>query len=326
MNYLLDAAALAGLIAISAFFAACETSFLSMTRIRLHQLLERKVPGAESVHRLRSNRRRVLVALLIGNNVANIAASAVATTLAITLFGDQGLGIAIGVMSFLMLTFGDIAPKSLATSHGERIILACAPIVEGIYWLLTPLVVFFDFINRLIPGMYSRATGIERFTEEEVKAAVKLGAEQKGISEMEQRLIENVLEFNDRTVAHVMTPKPRVVHFAAGTPVPDALHKAIHSLYYRVPVVKEGQVIGTVNIRALAKAVEKDPKRCVEQEVLPTVRVKTTDKLNEAFAHLQEAGRHFAIVVDEKDDFAGVLTMDDLLEELVGQLTVPQVS
>jgi CBS domain containing-hemolysin-like protein len=317
-----DAAALAGLIAIGAFFSACETSFLTVTRIRLHQLVERDAPGAQSLHRLRENRRRVLIALLIGNNVANIAASAVATTLALTFFGDHGLGIAIGVMTFLMLTFGDIIPKSLATSHGERIILACAPVVEAVYWLLTPFVVFFEFINHLVPGVYSRATGIERFTEEEVKAAVKLGAAHKSISEMERELIENVLEFNDKTVAHVMTPKSRVVHFAAGTKASDALHKALHSLYYRFPVVKDGQVIGTVNIRALAKATEDNPNWKVEQVLLPTVRVKSTDRLNDAFSHLQAANRHFAIVTDERESFVGVLTMDDLLEELVGKIKI----
>jgi CBS domain containing-hemolysin-like protein len=117
-----------------------------------------------------------------------------------------------------------------------------------------------------------------------------------------------------------MTPKSRVVHFAAGTKASDALHRALHSLYYRFPVVKGGQVIGTVNIRALAKATEDNPDWKVEQVLLPTVHVKSTDRLNDAFGHLQKANRHFAIVVDEKEDFVGVLTMDDLLEELVGRI------
>jgi len=322
VNILAEASILAALIVISAFFAACETSFLSISSIRVHALLERREPGSESLSRLKQNRRRVLVSLLIGNNVANIAASAVATTIAITLWGDQGLGIAIGMMSFLMLTFGDIAPKSFATSHGEKIILICAPVIEGLYYFLYPLVVFFEFINRLIPGVYSRATGIERFTEEEVKAAVKLGAAHKSISEKERELIENVLEFNDKTVAHVMTPKSRVVYFPIGMLASDALHKALHSLYYRFPVVKEGQVIGTVNIRALAKATEDNANWRVEHVVLPAIHVKSTDKLNDAFSHLQAANRHFAIVVDEKEAFVGVLTMDDLLEKLVGKIKI----
>ena len=322
MDYILDAIAFAALICISAFFSACETSFLSMTRIRLHTLVEKGAPGSKSLQRLRENRRRVLIALLIGNNVANIAASAVATTLSLTLFGDQALGIAIGATSFLMLTFGDIAPKSFATNYGEAIILTCAPVVEGICWAFTPLVMVFEFINKMIPGVYSRATGIERFTEDEVKAAVKLGAAHKSISEKERELIENVLAFNDKTVAHVMTPKTQVVAFSAEALASDALHKAIHSLYYRFPVVAGGRVLGTVNIRALAKAAESNPNWKVGQIVLPVVTVKSTDILNEAFAHLQAANRHFAIVVDAKGEFVGVITMDDMLEELVGKIKI----
>lgn len=322
MELLIEVAALIGLIVISAFFAACETSFLSISLLRVHSLVEKRVPGAEALYRLKGRRRRVLIALLIGNNIANIAASAVATAIAIVIFGDQGLGIAIGIMSFLMLTFGDIAPKSLATSHGEKIILAGAPIVEGIYYAFFPLVVFFEFINHLIPGVYSRATGIERFTEEEVKAAVKLGATHNSISQKERELIENVLAFNDKTVAHAMTPKSRVVAFAADALAADALHKAIHSTYYRFPVVKDSQVIGTVNIRALAKAAENNPDWRVEKFVLPVVKVKSSQALNVAFAHLQQANRHFSIVVDEKENFVGVLTMDDMLEELVGKLKI----
>lgn len=313
---------LAALIAISAFFSACETSFLSITRIRLHQLSEKKEPGAESLLRLRANRRGVLIALLIGNNIAAISASALATSASIKLFGDEGVGIAIGVMSFLMLTFGDIVPKSFATNYGEKIILAASPAIEGFYWLAAPLVAVFELINRAIPGVYSRATGIERFTEEEVLSAVKLGAAHKSITESELELIENVLAFNDKTVAHVMTPKARVMHFSMGTKVGDALGKAVHSLYYRFPVIKNDMVLGTVNIRALAKANEKDPGTPIEEMLLPAVHVKTTDKLNEAFSTLQAANRHFAIVVDGKGAFVGVLTMDDLLEELVGNVKI----
>jgi len=322
MDIWLDAAALIGLIAIGAFFSACETSFLTVSRIKIHQLVERKVPGSESLHRLRENRRRVLISLLIGNNVANIAASSVATAIAIVFFGDQGLGIAIGAMSFLILTFGDIIPKSLATSYGELIILACAPLVEGIYWALTPLVIFFEFINRFIPGVYARAITIERFTEEEVKTAVTLGAQHKGISERERELIENVLAFNDKTVAHAMTHKQRVVSFPFEMPVAEAHAKAIASPYYRFPIMKEEQAVGTINIRTLDKVSDSQPKSPVGGFLQPLVMVQTTDMLNNAFLHLQMNNRHFAVVVDAKGKFAGVLTMDDLMEELVGKIKI----
>ena len=322
LDTMAELALLALFIGLSAFFSACETAFLSMTRIRLHGLLEKREPGSESLLRLRSNRRRVVIALLIGNNIANIAASAIATAVSLSLFGEQGLGIAIGVMSFIMLTFGDIAPKSFATNYGEKVTLTFAPLLEAYYWIATPLVLIFEVINRMIPGVYSRATVIERFTEDEVRTAVKLGAAHKSISELEREIIENVLSFNDQIVADVMTPKARVMCFPADAKSGAALTKAIHSLYYRFPVTKGGEVIGTVNIRALAKSAVKNPEQRLEQMLLTPLMVRSTDKLNEAFSHLQANNRHFSIVVDPQGRFVGVLTMDDLLEELVGKVKI----
>ncbi|MCX6770243.1 MAG: CNNM domain-containing protein [Candidatus Micrarchaeota archaeon] len=314
--------ALVALIGASAFFSACETSFLSLSNLRLHSLYERRAAGSESLMRLRQSRRRVVIALLIGNNVANIAASALATSVALATYGDEGVGIAIGVMSFLILTFGDIVPKSFATTYGEKIILAVAPIVEVYCWIVTPLVLVFELINRAIPGVYSRATGIERFTEEEVRTAVKLGAAHKGITEREREMIEKVLAFNDKTVSQVMTPKARVMSFPADMLASEAHNKAVHSLYYRFPVAKNNDIIGTVNIRALAKSVASNPNWKVEQVLLPVIKVKASDALNEAFAHLQVANRHFAVVVDSAGKYVGVVTMDDLLEELVGKIKI----
>ncbi|MCL6088996.1 MAG: CNNM domain-containing protein, partial [Candidatus Marsarchaeota archaeon] len=152
MQIYLEALLLALLVVISAFFAAAEVSFLSISNVRLHALLERQASGAQSLSRLRANRRRVIIALLIGNNLANVGASALATSIAMSIFGEAGLGVAVGVMSFLLLTFGDIAPKSAATTYGERMALGFSPVIEAFYWLIFPLVLVFEFINRLIPG------------------------------------------------------------------------------------------------------------------------------------------------------------------------------
>lgn len=197
------------LLALSAFFSASEIAFLSISNIKLHTLLERKVPGAETLARLRNHRRRTIIALLIGNNIVNVAASALGTSIAIGLFGNLGVGVAVGVMFFLILTFGEIAPKSAATTYGEKGALFLAPFIELFYLFSLPLVMVFEIINNFIPGVYSKATKVEKFTEEEVRSAVKLGAQDQSISEKERQLIENVLEFNDRTIAQVMTHTPQ---------------------------------------------------------------------------------------------------------------------
>ncbi len=318
----LEAVLLLVFVVISAFFAAGEVAFLSISSVKLNSLLEKKVPGAESLARLRANRRKVVISLLIGGNVANVAASALATGISIVLFGEAGIGIAVGITSFLLLTFGDIAPKSAATTHGEKIALSFAPVIEIFYFCSYPFVVLFETINHAIPGVYSRATGIEQFTEEDVRSAVKLGTLHKGISEKERELIENVLEFNDRPISKAMTPKSSVVSLHAAMPVSEALRNAAMSSYSRLPVLDEsGKILGVVSIKTLAREVYEHPNFRVEQICSKPVILKTHDKLHDAFAKLQHLGRNIAIVVDEKENFAGVVTLEDLLEELVGELS-----
>ncbi|MDD5337705.1 MAG: DUF21 domain-containing protein, partial [Candidatus ainarchaeum sp.] len=150
-NPSMDIVILVLLLALSAFFACAEVAFLSVSNVRVHSLLERKAPGAESLARLRHNRRRAIISLLIGNSIANVAASAVGTSIAIGMYGDAGVGIAVGVMFFLTLTFAEIAPKSAATTYGDGLALLLAPVLEGFYNISFPLVLFFEFIKRHIP-------------------------------------------------------------------------------------------------------------------------------------------------------------------------------
>ena len=321
MQIYLEAALLLAMLAVSAFFSASEVAFLSISSIRLNSLLEKRVEGAKGIARLRQNRRKVIISLIIGNTLANITSSAIATSFAIATFGDDGLGIAVGVMTFLILTFGEIAPKSFATANGEWFLLLVAPLLEFICYVATPLVVVFDFINRLIPGVYSRATGVEQFTEEEVRSAIQLGARHKGITEREREMIENVLEFNDRTVAEAMTPKSRVVALDGAMMVAVAHKKALESSQYsRFPVMMHGKVIGTVSVKIIGRALYQHPDWHLSKIVWEAIRIRSSTKASEAFARLQKLGRNIAIVEDEKGEFAGVVTLEDLLEELVGEI------
>lgn len=307
------------LLAFSAFFAAAEVAFLSISNVKLHSLLEKKVPGTETLARLRHNRRRVIISLLIGNNVVNISASAIATSMAIEMFGEAGIGIAVGVMTFLILTFGEIVPKSAATTYGDKFALVSAPLVEIFYSFSYPLVFFFEFVNRLIPGVYSKATGIEHFTEEEVRSAVSLGAKHKSITERERELIENVLELNDRPISKAMVMKGGVVTLRADMLAREAHKKAVDCGYSRFPVLdKKGEVIGVASMRTLGKAMHENPIAQVYEYMRPPVKVRQTETVSEVFHRLQSAERNIAIVVDQHDRFVGIITMEDLLAEIVG--------
>ena len=322
MEFYLEVFLLIVLVLVSAFFAAAEVSFLSLSSVRFHALLERNAKGAESLGRLRSKRRRVIIALLIGSNICNVAASVLATSIATGFFGaETGLGVAVGVMSFILLTFGDIAPKSAATTYGERMALAFAPIIEVFYGIAWPLVIIFEFINHLIPGVYARPTGIERFSEDDLRSAVKLGAQHQSITLEEKRLIENVLEFDKKPLDKVMTPSSGVVSLSATAQVEQALDVAIDSQYSRFPVLDaSGHMVGVVGTRSLARAARRRPGSRVTEAMTKPVLFRQSEKAHAAFSLMQHMGRNIAGVVDEKGRMVGLVTLEDLLEELVGEI------
>ncbi len=318
-DLVLDGALLVLLLLCTAFFSAAEVAFLSVSNVKLHSLVEKNVPGAERLHRLRHNRRRVIIALLIGSSLVNVAISALGTTVAIDLFGDAGLGIAVGAMFFLILTFGEIAPKSAATTYGERMALLLSPYIELFYTISFPLVLLFEFINHLIPGVYSKATGIERFTEEEVRSAVRMGVEYKSITEKERELIENVLALNDKSISQVMVTKAGVISLRADSLVREAHKKAVDYGYARFPVIgKNGEVVGVASMRTLGIAMHNDPNGRISEYVRPPVKLPSARSVSEAFQELQKLGRNMAIVVDGEGRFVGIVTMEDLLSEIVG--------
>jgi CBS domain containing-hemolysin-like protein len=305
---------------VYAFFSAVEVSFLSLSNVRLNSLVEKNVKNAPLLQKLKEKRRQFIISIIICSTIVNITISAILTAISIKLFGDSGISIAIALLSFLLLTFGEIVPKSFATENGEKLLLFFAPFLYLIYFVSYPLVALFEFINKLIPGVYSRATVVERFSEEELRSAINLSAKHKSISEYEKQLIENVLEFNDRTVGEAMTPKSRVVCLDGSLSVLQAHKKALESSYSRFPVLLNGQVVGVVSIKILDKALYKDPDSPIWKIALEPIRVNVNEKASNAFLRLQKLGRNIAIVVNNSGEFIGVVTLEDLLEELVGEL------
>ncbi len=319
MGVELSLLALVVLIAFNALFSAVEVAFLTVSRIRLHRLLDRKTPGAERLARLKAQSNRTIIAILIGSNVAGVAASVLAADIAVQLFGDLGLGIATGVMTLVLLTLGEVTPKTLASSHAEPIILFFSAPLEALVFTLSPLISAFDAFNRAVAG--SRAHSVSKVTEDEVRAAVRLGHQDAAITATERHYIENVLHFNDKTVAQCMTPKSRAVAFDPGWPVSDAMEKALATPYSRFPVVQGTQALGVVTVKRLAAAVRKDPdqrvKDCMRQ---PALLLPQTMVANEAFSRMQSEPSNLALVVDSENRYVGIIALEDLLEELVGEI------
>lgn len=306
------------LLFLSGFFSSAEVAFLSVTRIQLQRMQDQKKPGAEALLRLKTHPQRAIIAILIGNNVVNVAASVLAASLALSVFGDAGLGVATGVMTFLLLLFGEITPKTLASTHAQSVALSFAPVLELLQLLFYPLIWLFERIIRVIPGSYSRGGVV--MTEEEIKTAVRLGVKDKSVSEHEKKLIENVFLFNDTPVSKCMTPRNKSHYFTPDLHVDVALHKAMESPHSRFPVVSGAHAVGVISLKRLSHAVLHHPHATVSKHMRPPIEITQDTTASDAFSFMQKKGINMAVVTGLRGGYVGVVTLKDLLEELVGEI------
>lgn len=320
---LLELVVLVILILLSAFFSGSEIALFSLSDIKLKKMLKARRRGARTLKKLKSRPHRLLVTILIGNNVVNIGAAALATVVATRALGSSGIGVAIGVMTLLILVFGEITPKSLFHQKAERMSLLVAQPIYILSYVLYPVIVFLELINRGILRI-GRVKRIEdEITEEEIMAALSLGAEAGVIERDEEEMIENIIDFGDSTIKEVMTPMRHVVSMSSSKKLMDVITKILETKYSRIPVYRKNinNIIGIVNLRSILKYVKrKDFDTPVEKLVYPVIYVRENDKLDDVFDSLKENATHMAIVLDRNKKVKGIVTMEDLLEEIVGEI------
>lgn len=320
---LLELIILAILIALSAFFSGSEIALFSLSNIKLKKLLKARKKGAGTLKKLKARPHRLLVTILICNNVVNIGAAALATVLATDAFGSSGLGIAIGVITVLILVFGEITPKSLFHQKAERMSLLVARPLYVLSYILYPVIVFLEFINRGILRIGGVKKAKDEITEEEIMAALSLGAEAGVIERDEEEMIENIIDFGDSMVKEVMTPIKQVATIRSDKKLMHVITKILETKYSRIPVYRKNlnNIIGTVNLRSILKYVKrKEFDTPVEKLIYPVIHVRENDKLDDVLDTLKENATHMAIVLDRDKKVKGIVTMEDLLEEIVGDI------
>ena len=316
-------AALTGIIAASAFFSGLEVAFISISKGQLKSFLNDKKRGAKSLQKLKSNPNRMLTTLLIGNNLANVAAAAIATNLAITLFGDVGVGIATGMMTFLLLVFGEITPKAYCNAHAETIALRFAGPLLILEYSIYPIVSLFEGITR---GLFKIMRTRERpppISEEEVKAVLDVGVEEKVLLKEEKKLIEEVLEFHDIAVRAVMTPRKNMFVLDAHSLLWGALPLINKAGYSRIPIMDgtKDNIVGIVHNRDLLRTLENTNMDLMLKDVARKPLFVSQEKMiSELLKEFQGRRIHMAIVVDEFGGTEGLVTLEDIIEELVGEI------
>ncbi len=317
--------ALVALVLLAAFFAAAEAALVSISRVRARTIAERGVRGARNLERLVEDKNRFLTSMLVGNTIVLLAADSLATYVSISLGIPSGAVISTLVMTAVFLIFGEIIPKTVATGDSERWALRLAlPTVYATY-VLSPIARTFQMTTDLI----LRAFGVKHphrvnVTEEDIRALVNVGAEQLVIEEQERELIHSVMEFGDTIVREVMKPRPEMIAVSIDDPPRRVLDVVIAEGYSKLPVYQESKddIVGVVHDRELLVALASGSlaHTSVRSLMRPAVHVPETKKIAELLREMQRDKFSLVIVVDEYGGTAGLVTMEDLLEEIVGEI------
>lgn len=310
------------LLILSGIFSGSETALVTLSLARAEALYREGRPGANALHYLKTNPVRMLITILIGNNVVNIAASAMATVLATEWLGHIGPGIAVGVLTILILIFGEITPKSLATRYSERISLVIAPVMYGFLRSIYPLVWLFEHFTRWIQHMTGKE-GDPMVTEAELISMIEHGEEEGTIESDEREMIERVFILNDLKASDVMTPIRRVFSLDGRRSLEEVLPEVITSTYSRIPLYGEdsNEILKVLIVRDLLQAVVSGSLEIPAFELgrVPLF-VPENQKTDELISMLRRNKRHMAVVVDETGYVQGVVTLEDLIEEVVGEI------
>ena len=313
------------LLAFSAFFAACEAAFFSLNPAQLAIIKETRGRGGQLINFLLEKPRELLITIYIGNELVNIAISALVTSIALKLFGDIGLAIAIGVGTFLILMFGEIVPKSLSLNFAEKFALFAARPLNLFYRLVFPLQKRFTRLAEIIMsgiGILPKSKN-NRISDEEFTSMVELGKDEGVIDAEESELIHNVMEFGGKTVGNVMTPKIDMFVLNANDTMEEILPKILENFYSRVPVYdeKEENIIGILLTKTLIRHRHQPKgKFNLKNIVKPLISVPESRKIKDMLQDFKKLKRHMAIVLDEFGSVSGLVTLEDILEELVGEI------
>ena len=317
-NYLI----LALLLVLSGVFSGSETALVSLSMARAESLFKEGRRGANALYLLKKDPSRMLITILIGNNVVNIAASAMATVIATDYFGDSGPGIAVGVLTILILVFGEITPKSLATRFSERISLFIAPVIYGFMRLIYPLVWLFQLFTNWVQSSTS-AIEDPLVTESEVITLIEHGEVEGVIDTGEREMIERIFNFNDLKAEDVMTPRREVFRLDGRRLLSEVLPEILDHNYSRIPLFEDDpdEIVSQIILRDLISVIASgnldQPISELAQEPLFTPANTPIDDLIRV---LKARSMHLAVVVDEHGAMVGVVSLEDLLEELVGEI------
>lgn len=312
------------LLFLSGFFSATETALFSLNKLRIMHLAEEGNKKAQLVKKMLDEPNRLIATILIGNNIVNIGASALATLLAIELFGNKGVGIATGVMTLLVLIFGEVTPKTFAAQNAEKLSMAVINIIRFLSVVLTPIIKLMGLITNFIMKLGGGRGNQDPFiTEDELRLLVNVGQEEGLIAESEKDMINSIFEFDDTLVKEIMVPRIDMIVIDVNDSFSTAVETAIDAGHSRIPVYEDtiDNIVGIIYAKDLLKNISKDFNILQIRKLMrPAYYIPETKKVRDLLAELRQAKVHMAIVLDEYGGTAGLVTIEDLIEEIIGDI------
>jgi gliding motility-associated protein GldE len=310
------------LLVLSGFFSGSETALLSLNKLRLRKLVDEGHKNATVLETLLKHPNKMLAAILVGNNLVNVAIAAIMTSLAIDLFGSTGVGVATGIATLLILVFGEIFPKSFATKNAERLSLWVARPIQITVILFSPIVKVFSIFTDIILKMTGGEKRYPFVSEEELKLLMDLGAEEGVIEEEEKEMIRGVFEFGDTMVREIMTQRTDMNRVDVNKSFSEVIEFVIETGHSRIPVYDKtiDNIIGILYAKDLLQAKADKKKFDLKKSVRPAYFVPETKNLDDLFREMRTKKVQIAIVLDEYGGTAGLVTLEDLLEEIVGEI------
>jgi putative hemolysin len=313
---------LAVFIALSAFFSGAETALISLNAIKIKSLLKQKRRGSKTLSKLKDNPHRMLITILIGNNIVNIAAASLATVMFAQIFGSAVVGISTGIMTLLLLIFGEITPKTIAASNAENVALRAAPIIYWLSIIISPLVWIFEKFSRFINVVFGIKNN-DKLSEEELKTVVTMGRKEGILEKEAAEMMHNVIRFGETTAREIMTPDVNIVKVDGERTVKEVIDFIVKTPYSRYPVfhLQEDEIIGIIDIDDILKQIKlKKLSTKIKKIVRPVTFIPETKEIDDLLTELEGQEVPMAMVVDEFGSIEGLVTVEDILEEIVGDI------
>jgi len=310
---------------LSAFFSGSETAFISLQRFRVEHLIETKVKGAKRVARMIERPEKFLSIVLLGNTFVNTAAAALATILAVSVWGQRwGVLFATIGVTIILLIFCETTPKTLAARHSEKLSLLLVRPLELISWLFTPFVFVLSWIASGFTKMVG-GTPVPRslVSEEEIRTMISVGHKEGTVEEEEAEMLRNVFDFGNRPVREAIVPRTEVVWVEKGTKLTDFFNVYAESPLSRFPVYEDNMdnVVGILSVKDVLMALAKDivtRDNTIDDLIRPAYFAPETKRISEVFAEMREKNYRMAVVIDEYGGTAGIVSLSRLVEEVVG--------